>query len=175
MKQALRKNKVARLSQRQKQNFRHVQFLCDFCAIFGGRKTHKTAARRLQGTHCVRTTDVKVRHPRICLTKAARLPQANHALYCKAAARMLRNVRLQLKIAQWPHSCRTGTVRRIAKCFATVLQILHDHLAIALHVTRDNLRLPYVLCEIVDAICLTVSMFYPLRQNPTNKRAVRLM
>ena len=71
-------------------------------------------ARRLQDMQGVRTTDVIVRHQRICLTKAARLLPDNRAFYCKAAARMLRNLRLQLKIAQWPHGCSAGTVRRIA-------------------------------------------------------------
>ena len=109
-------------------------------------------ARQLQDTQDVCMTDIIVRHPRICLTKAARLPQDNGVLYCKAAIRMLRNVRLQLRIAQWPHDCRTGTVPRIA-FLATVLQILQDYLAASLHVTRDNLtnivRMSYVLCDSV--------------------------
>ena len=96
----------------KKLNFRHVHFLCDFCAISGGRKAARHA--RLLQDCCIRTTSIIVRHPRICFTKAARLPQDNHALYCKTAARMLRNVRLQLKIAQWPQGCSAGTEQRIA-------------------------------------------------------------
>ena len=70
----------------------------------------KAAARVLQGTQGVCTTVVIVRHPHICLTKGAGLLQDNHALYCKAASRML----LNLKIAQWPYGCSAGTARRIA-------------------------------------------------------------
>ena len=67
-------------------NFRHVHFLCDLLA-FSERCTtaarhtrlpqgcRKTAARLLQDTQGVRTTNVIVRQPRICLTSAARLPQ----------------------------------------------------------------------------------------------------
>ena len=58
------------LPQRQKLNFRHVHFLCDFCAISGGYKAavrleRKAAARLLLGTQGVRTTDVRVCHTRI--------------------------------------------------------------------------------------------------------------
>ena len=105
--------------QRQKLNFRHVRFLCDFCAISGERKA---AARLLQGTQGVRTTDIRVLHPRICLTKATRLPRDDLAFYCKAAARILRNVQLPLKIAQWPHGCIASTVRRLAlSCSMAIL------------------------------------------------------
>ena len=45
----------------------------------------------------VLTTDVIVRKPRICLTKAARLPPGNHALYRKAVTRMLLNARLHCR------------------------------------------------------------------------------
>ena len=79
-------------------NFRHVHFLCDLFAFSERRATaatHKAAARLLQDTQGVRTTDVIVRQPRICLTTAARLPQGNRALYRKTAARMMRNARLQ--------------------------------------------------------------------------------
>ena len=138
-----KKHKVARLPQRQQLNFRRVHFLCDFCPFSGG---HKTAARHLQITQCcrkavprllqdtqgVRTTDVIVHHPLICLTKAAKVPQVNRAIYRKAAARMTRNVRLQLK-----NDC-TAAMREphdVSLCLATVVQILHDHLVAALHVT----------------------------------------
>ena len=52
------------------------------------RLTHKAAARLLQDTQGVRTTDVIVRQPRVCLTSAARLPQGNRALYRKAVTKM---------------------------------------------------------------------------------------
>ena len=79
-------------------NFRHVHFLCDllaFSEVYDSRKTHKAATRLLQDTQGVRTTEVIVRQPRICLTSAARLPQGNRALYRKAVARMPRNAWLQ--------------------------------------------------------------------------------
>ena len=76
-------------------NFRHVHFLCDLLAFSERCKTHKAAARLLQDTQGVRTTEVIVRQPRICLTSAARLPQGKRALYRKAVARMPRNARLK--------------------------------------------------------------------------------
>ena len=89
-KTALQK-KVARLPQGQNLNFQHVHFFCNFCADSGGRKTRKASAGRLQDTQGV-GTDVIFLHPAFCLMKAARLPQDNRALYCKTAARKLRNV-----------------------------------------------------------------------------------
>ena len=79
-------------------NFRHVHFLCDllaFSEVYDSHKTHKAAERLLQDTQGVRTTDVIVRQPHICLTSAARLPQGNRALYRKACVRMPRNAQLQ--------------------------------------------------------------------------------
>ena len=111
-----------------------LRFPIDFSWTQDNYKAHKAATRLLQGTQGVCTADVVVRHPRICLTKAARLPQDNCALYCRAVARMPQNLQLQLKIAQWPQ----GEVRElydVSLFLATVLQILHDHLAAALHVT----------------------------------------
>ena len=95
-------------------------FLRDFFAISGGRKT---AARLLQGTQGVPTTDILVRHPSICLTKAARLPKDSR-----------KNAAKRTTIAE----IRTMAARMYdvsLKCLATVLQILHDHLVTALRVT----------------------------------------
>ena len=76
-------------------NFRHVHFICHLLA-FSERCTAAAKHTRLsQDTQGVRTTDVIVRQPGICLTSAARLPQGNRALYRKAVARMPRNARLQ--------------------------------------------------------------------------------
>ena len=86
-------------------NFRHVHFLCDlfaFSQTYDSRKTHKAVARQLQDTQGVRTTDVIVRQPRICLTSAARLPQGNRELYSKAAQE-----------CPEMHSCSARHVRRI--------------------------------------------------------------
>ena len=76
-------------------NFRHVHFLCDLHA-FSERCTvrqpldtqscHKAVARLLQDTQGVRTTDVIVRQPRICLTSAARLPQGALSQGCRKNA-----------------------------------------------------------------------------------------
>ena len=66
--------------------------VCVFGKTEDSRKTRKAAARLLQDTHGVRTTDVIVRQSRSCLTKVTKLPQDNRALYRKAAARMVRNV-----------------------------------------------------------------------------------
>ena len=68
------------------------QSVCVFGKTEDSRKTCKAAARLLQDTHGVRTTDVIVRQSRSCLTKATRLPQDNRALYHKAVARMVQNV-----------------------------------------------------------------------------------
>ena len=76
-------------------NFRHVHFLCDLLAFSERCTTAARHARLLQDTQGVRTTDVIVHQPRICLTSTARLPQGNRALYRKAVARMPRNARLQ--------------------------------------------------------------------------------
>ena len=81
-----RKDKVERLQQRQKLNFRHVHFLCDFCAISGGRKTRKAAARLLQGTQGVHTTDIIVCHPRIL-----RKPQDYRKISVRFFARLRKN------------------------------------------------------------------------------------
>ena len=80
-----------------------LRFVCVFLVTYDSRKTHKAVARLLQDTQGVRTTDVIVRKPRICLTSAARLPQGNRALNRKAVARMPRNARPQ---------CRTRTTYR---------------------------------------------------------------
>ena len=72
-----------------------LRFVCVFLETYDSRKTRKAVARLLQGTQGVRTTDVIVRKPRICLTSAARLPQGNRALYRKAVGRMPRNARPQ--------------------------------------------------------------------------------
>ena len=48
-------------------------------------QARKASKRLLQDTQGVRTTDVRVCHPRICLSKAARLLQDHHA-------RMLQNL-----------------------------------------------------------------------------------
>ena len=71
-------------------NFRHVHFLCDLFAFSERRTTAARHTRLSQDTQGVRTTDVIVRKPRICLTSAARLPQGNRALYRKAVARIPR-------------------------------------------------------------------------------------
>ena len=72
-----------------------LRFVCDFSETYDSHKTHKAVARLLQDTQGVRTTDVIVHKPRICLTSALSLPQGNHALYRKAVARMPRNAWLQ--------------------------------------------------------------------------------
>ena len=76
-------------------NFRHVHFLCDLLAFSERCTTAARHTRLLQDMQGVRTTDVIVRQPRICLASAARLPQGNRALYRKAVARMSGNARLQ--------------------------------------------------------------------------------
>ena len=93
------KNKVARLPQRIFDMF--IFFAICLRFLRGVRQPqdtqdcHKAAARLSQDTQGVRTTDVIVRQPGICLTSSARLPQGNRALYRKAVARMPRNARLQ--------------------------------------------------------------------------------
>ena len=51
-----------------------LRFLCDFRRTQGCYKARKAAARLLQSTQGVSTTDVRIPQRRICLMKAARLP-----------------------------------------------------------------------------------------------------
>ena len=69
-------------------NLRHVHFVCDLLAFSERCTTAARHTRLPQDTQGVRTTDIIVCQPRICLTSAARLPQGNCALYRKAVARM---------------------------------------------------------------------------------------
>ena len=122
-----------------------LRFVCVFWKTYDSRKTHKTAARLLQDTQGVRTTDVIVRQSRICLTTAARLPQGNRALYCKAVARMLRNTRLQ---------CGTRTtyqfvVRQSCNFCMTVLRQPFILREINDRTSYGCLTLDVILCEIV--------------------------
>ena len=66
----------------------NIFIFCDFCAISGGCKARKAAAIHQGGN----MTDVRVRHPHICLTKAARLPQDHRAVTLCFIARLLQNV-----------------------------------------------------------------------------------
>ena len=77
--------RVIRLPQCKKLKFQHVHFLCDFCLISRGQKA---AVRLLQGTQDVCTTDVSVRHQRICLMKAARLQRDHLAMILCFIARL---------------------------------------------------------------------------------------
>ena len=76
----------------------HLRFLCNFWRMRDSCKTRKAALRLLQGMQCVRKTDVIVRHPRICLTKAARLLQDKRALYFKAVARAAKNCTMAARL-----------------------------------------------------------------------------
>ena len=58
-----------------KTKFSTYSFSLRFRAISGDRTAAARHARLLQGTQGFRTTDVRVRHPRICLT-TARSPRA---------------------------------------------------------------------------------------------------
>ena len=55
------KLRAARLPQRQKLNFQHVQFPCDSLAILWGRPTAERQARLLLDTQDVRTTNARAR------------------------------------------------------------------------------------------------------------------
>ena len=105
----------------------------------------KAVERLLQDTQGVRTTDVIVRQPRICLTSAARLPQGNRALYRKAVARMPRNARLQ---------CGTRTTYRFVlrqSCIfcMTVLRQPFIWREIIVRTSYGCPTLDVILCEIV--------------------------
>ena len=101
-KTAVRKYRVARLLQRQKLNFRHVHFLRNFCAISGGRRA---VIRLLQGTHCVRTTDVRVQDANhsFVLTKATRLPRDHRAMTLRFIALLF-----DISLAAAVHLCATS-------------------------------------------------------------------
>ena len=132
------------------------------------RKTNKAAARLMQDTQGVRTTDAIVLQPGICLRSAARQLQGNRALYRKAVARMPRNSR---------YGTRT-TYRFVLGqpcCFRmTVLRqpfICHE---IIVRTSYGCLTLDVILCEIV---CYLSHGLYVL--SPTTKThdqtVVRLM
>ena len=93
------KNKVARLPQRIFDMFIFfaicLRFLRGVRQPLDTQGCRKAVARLLQVTQGVRSTDIIVHQPRICLTSAARLPKGNRALYRNAVARMPRNARLQ--------------------------------------------------------------------------------
>ena len=113
--------------------------------MYDSRKTHKAAARLLQDTQRVRTTDVIVRQPRICLTSAARLPQGNRTLYRKAVARMPQNARLQ---------CGTCMIyrfvlRQSCNFCMTVLRQPFICPEIIVRTSYGCLTLDVILCEIV--------------------------
>ena len=106
---------------------------------------HKAVARLLQDTQGVRTTDVIVRQPRICLTSAARLPQGNRALYHKAVARMPRNAGPQ---------CGTRTTYRfvLQQCCNLCMTFLQQPFISREIIVRTSygcLTLDVILCEIV--------------------------
>ena len=81
-----------------------LRFVCVFWRTQGSCKARTAATGLLQGMQGVRMTDVVVSHPHICLTKAARLPQDDHAF-----------------IARLPYN--------LPLCLAAVFHILQDHLA----------------------------------------------
>ena len=56
--------------------------------ISGGRNAAARHARLLQDTQGGRMTDVRVHHPCICLTKAARLPQDHRSMTLRFIARL---------------------------------------------------------------------------------------
>ena len=88
--------------------------LCDLYAIFCRTccccEARKAAAKHIRCSYCRRYSS----SPSHLSMRAAGLPQDQRTVYCKAAARMLRNVRLQLEIAQKPNNCPAGTVRLLA-------------------------------------------------------------
>ena len=92
---ALRFHTVARLPQRQKLNFPHINFLCDSCAILWRHKTVARHARLLQDTQGVCTTNVRA-CTHILTHKYHKIVTGllsdDLALYCTAAAGMLQNV-----------------------------------------------------------------------------------
>ena len=80
-----------------------------FFVISRGSKAAAKHARLLQD--CCNARKMFVFYESRKTTK--RSPCKDLALYCKVAARMLQNARLPMKIAQWPHGCTAGTVRRL--------------------------------------------------------------
>ena len=98
-------------SQGCRNEFSTCSFLCDLFAFSRRSTTAARHTRLLQDTQGVRTTDVKVRQPNICLTTAARLTQGNRAIFRKAAKRMPRNTRLQCGTRMTyreTHACSAG-------------------------------------------------------------------
>ena len=147
-----------------------LRFVCVFWNTYDSRKTHKTAARLLQDTQGVRTTDVIVRQPRICLTTAARLPQGNRALYRKAAARMPRNARLR---------CGTRTtyrfvLRQSCNFCMTVLRQSFIWREIIVRTSYACLTLDVILCEIVCDLSHGLYVLSPTTKTH-DQTVVRLM
>ena len=138
--------------------------------MYDSRKTHKAAARLLQDTQGVRTTDVIVRKPRICLASAARLPQGKRALYRKVVARMQRNLRLQ---------CGTRTTNRFVlrqSCnfCMTVLRQPFICREIIVRTSYGSLTLDVILCEIVCDLSCGLYVLSPTTKTH-DQTVVRLM
>ena len=124
-KTTLRKYRVAWLPQRQKPNFGHIHFLCNFCAISGGSKAAARQARLLQDCCKAHKVFVRVRQPRICPMKVTRLSRYHHAMTLRFIARLPQECFKTydpLIIVQWPHGCTAGIVD-ISLYLAAVLQI----------------------------------------------------
>ena len=131
---------------------------------------HKAAARLPQDTQGVRTTDVIVCQPGICLTSAARLPQGNRALYRKAVARMPRNARLQ---------CGTRTtyrfvLRQSCNFCMTVLRQPFIWREIIVRTSYGCLTLGVILCEIVCDLSHGLYVLSPTTKTH-DQTVVRLM
>ena len=86
---------------RQNLNFRHVHFPWNFCRI-----------------QVLQETQEWKFEPTYLFTECVRLPSDNHAntfhFYCKAVARILRNVQLPLKFALLMHGHTVGIVQHLS-------------------------------------------------------------
>ena len=101
--------------------------------------------------------DVRVRHPPICLTKAARLPQGHRAMNLCFIARMLRNVRLLLKISQWLHcGYSTTSCCSLANPSCCSLACEHEIIIQTLYCCLTLWVDLHGLCANLSAPCLTV-------------------
>ena len=110
-------------SQGCRNEFSTCLFFCGLFAFSERRTTHNAAARPLQDMQGVRTTDVIVRQPRICL----RQPQDYHKVTVRFIARLSQECRETL-------GCSADTYD-VSFCLATVLLLLHDCLVAAFHLT----------------------------------------
>ena len=135
--------------------------LCVFLMTEGTPGCRKTAARQAMCSNGWHKSLAPTYLSYECCKTITRSQCNDLVLYCKAAARMLRNIHLPLKIAQLSHGCTTGTVRCLSLSCGSLAN-LHNHLAADLHL---NLKYSYERrTATLVTFCVESSVMTPFRR-----------